>query len=150
MIKYLLTLGGLLCALAGCAANQVVIRPLETYAQHYVQFDAIVAWDVKGDAGQTVVDGVFKNVRYDEMDNVEVWVSALDAAGKVKARSVSFIIPHQLRRDETSEFTVRLPVPPVPGTRLHFTYKYTAMEAGGDDGGGGAGSWMQSFDSRIP
>jgi hypothetical protein len=149
MIKHLFTLVALLFPLAGCAANPVVIRPLNSYGEHYVQFDAILAWDVRGDAGHTVVDGVFKNVRYDEMDNIEVWIAALDDSGQVKARSVSFIIPHQLRQDDTAEFTVKLPVAPVPGTKLHFMYKYMAIEAGGDDGGGGGGNWMQSFDSRI-
>jgi hypothetical protein len=150
MIKYLFTLVALVLALSGCAANRAVVRPLDSYAQHYVQFDATLAWDVRGDASRTVVDGVFLNTRYDEMDNVEVWVAALDGSGKTMARAASFIIPHQLRQDEPAPFTVKLPVAAAPGTKLHFTYKYLALEAGGDDGGGGVGNWMQSFDSKIP
>jgi hypothetical protein len=79
------------------------------------------------------------------MDNVEIWVAALDAKGKPIARSVSYVIPHMLQQGEVTPFTVRLPVAVAPGSKLRFTYKYTGVEAASSEGGGDIGDWMQTF-----
>jgi hypothetical protein len=151
MFRYLCTLTTLLISLGGCASYPDVNRErLESLPQHYRQFDALLAWEVRGAGSGTVIDGVFKNVRYDAMDNVEVWVAALDPAGKTRASSVAFVIPRQLRRDEIAPFSVMLPVPVLPGQKLHFTYKYQGRDGGGSDGGGDAVNWMQSFDAEVP
>jgi hypothetical protein len=147
--RYFMALAVLVFSLAGCATAPDLGRRLDSYSQHYVQFDAVLAWDVRGSGSETIIDGKFKNVRYQEMDNVEVWVEARNAAGKRTARAMTFVIPLQLRQDDSAPFTVKLPVSPVPGTKLHFTYKYLAIEAG-DDGGGSVGNWMQGFDATIP
>ncbi|HEY5512124.1 MAG TPA: hypothetical protein VIK40_00640 [Geomonas sp.] len=149
MVRYLIYLSALVISLGGCASYPDVNRDrLESLPQHYIQFDMILSWQVRSAGAQTVVDGVLKNVRWTFMDDVEVWVAALDASGKPTARSVSFIIPNELRRDEVAPFTVKLPVGVVPGTRLRFTYKYTGSDGGND--GPSATSWMQSFEAEVP
>jgi len=151
MIRYLGTLIAFLVFLGGCATYPDVNRQrLESLPQHYTQFDVVLAWQVRSVGSQTIVDGVLKNVRYTFMDDIEVWVAVLDASGKPMARSMSFVSPPLLERDDIVPFSVVLPVQVVPGTKLRFTYKYNGSDGGGSDGGGGATKWMQSFVSEVP
>ena len=83
------------------------------------------------------------------MYDLEIWVTALDSAGKEVARSVSFVIPSQLDLDKSAEFSLKLPVAAPPGTRLRFLYKYRGSD-GGDHGGESAIPWMQSFETVVP
>lgn len=145
------TTGVLAVSLWGCASYpDVNLQRLSTLPQHYSQFDAVLAWEVKRAGSETVIDGVFKNVRYNEMDGIEVWVAALDSAGKTVARSASYIMPHMLGMDAAAPFSLKLPLKAVSGSKLRFTYRYTALEGGGNDGGVSAGNWMQSFDAEVP
>jgi hypothetical protein len=137
--------------LGSCASypNTTKIR-LETLPQHYSQFDVRLAWETKTAGNQTVVDGVAKNVRYAYMYDLEIWVAVLNNAGKVVARSVSFVIPRQLNQDEAAEFSLKLPVAAPPGTRLRFTYQYRGSDGGDSRGFGEGGTpWMQSFESVV-
>lgn len=149
MSRYkLYLLVALVISLGSCAVYPDTHRlRLESLPHKYSQFDAVLAWEIKGAGPETVIEGEFQNVRYDYMEDAEVWVAALDAAGKTLARSVGFLVPNQLRRGETAPFNVRLPVAALPGTRLRFTYKYRGQSGGAD---GGVGNWMQSFDAAIP
>jgi hypothetical protein len=129
---------------------------LQALPQRYSQFDVVMAWETRVVGDKTLVEGVVKNVRYPSMYDLEIWVALLDPAGKVTARAVSFVIPDQLRQDDIAEFTVKLPVPVAPGTRLRFTYKYRGSE-GGDHAGGllrgdfeSTFNWMQTFDAVVP
>ncbi|OGU06099.1 MAG: hypothetical protein A2075_05890 [Geobacteraceae bacterium GWC2_58_44] len=149
MMRYLGALLLLAVSLGGCAAYPDVNRErLESLPQRYVKFDAALAWEIRDEWPGMVIDGMIQNRRFAYMEGVEVWVAVLDAAGKRTARSMGFVIPHQLQNEEIAPFTVKLPVEAVPGTRLRFTYKYKAMDAGSD--GGGGGPWMQSFDAKVP
>lgn len=138
---------------AGCATYQDSSRQrMQALPQHYSQFDLVLGWQTRVVGGKTVVDGVVKNVRYAQMYDLEIWVAVLDQAGKVKARSVSYVIPRKLDLDESADFSLKLPVAAAPGTRLRFTYRYR-----GSEGGEGVGSglergtnWMQSFEAIVP
>ena len=139
--------------LAGCTGYRDTSRQkLETLNQRYSQFDLMLAWETKVEGGKTVVDGAVKNLRYAYMHDLEIWVAVLDPAGKVVARSVSYLIPSQLSMDETAEFGLTLPVAVTPGTRLRFTYLYQGSDGDGgpEIGGGGGVRWMQSFDAVVP
>ncbi|HBA89315.1 MAG TPA: hypothetical protein DCZ75_15410 [Geobacter sp.] len=145
----------LITALLGACATYPdrTLQRLETLPQRYSQFDAVMAWETKTVGGNTVVDGVIRNIRYHVMYDVEIWVSVLDAAGKVRSRSVGYIVPSQLNLDQSTGFTVKLPMVAEPGTRLRFTYKYRASEGGDDRFGSGLGrptDWMQSFETAVP
>lgn len=120
------------------------------FPEHYVQFDAAVSWIVRRSGRDLVIDGLFKNLRYDWMNNMEMRVAAIDPAGKTVARSVALLFPTRIRLDEEAPFSLRLTTPP-PGSKLRFTYVYAALSgAGPEQGGGDTGFWMQSFDARIP
>lgn len=125
---------------------------LQSLSQHYSQFDLRLAWDTRVAGGETFVEGVAKNVRYAFMYDLEIWVAVLNPDGKVAARSVSYVIPRRLDLDQSTEFRLKLPVAVVPGTRLHFTYKYRGSEGGEGFGGGleRGTDWMQSFDAVVP
>jgi len=136
----LMLLGG------GCTQQGDANRDLlATLPQRYAQFDLSLAWEVKAIGGKTIVDGVVKNLRYAHMDGIEVWVTAVDEAGKTIVRAAGFVVPQQVRQDEIANFSVKLPAVLPPGTRLQFTYKYR-----GSDGGDGGTNWSQSFDSVVP
>lgn len=135
--------------LAGCATYPHTDRVrLESLPQRYSQFDLVMGWETRVQSGETVLDGVVRNVRYYMMSDLEIWVALLDERGKVVARGMTFIIPSDLGMDKSAPFTVKLPVAVDPGDRLRFTYKYR-----GSDGGDGMErglDWMQSFESVVP
>ena len=149
MVGYICSLVAIMFTLGGCATYHDANRErLEKLPQHYSQFDAVLAWQISNEDSQTVVDGEFKNIRYEFMNNIEVWVEALDASGKPVARSVSFILPNELKHDDIAPFGLELPVKAMPGTKLRFTYKYMGSDGGGSEGDGL--NWMQSFDAEVP
>lgn len=135
--------------LAGCATYPDTDRVrLESLPQRYSQFDLVMGWETRVQSGETVLDGVVRNVRYYMMRDLEIWVALLDERGKVVARGMTFIIPSDLGMDKSAPFTVKLKVAVNPGDRLRFTYKYR-----GSDGGNGRErgvDWMQSFESVVP
>jgi hypothetical protein len=153
MMKRVAILAIALLLSVGCATYQDTGRQrLQALPQHYSQFDLVMGWETRVVGGKTVVDGVLKNVRYAEMYDLEIWVAVLDQAGKVKARSVSYVIPRKLDLDQSADFSLKLPVAAAPGTRLRFTYRYRGSEGGEGLGGGleRGTNWMQSFEAVIP
>jgi len=147
MIRYLGILFLLTTSLGGCASYpDTNLERLLSLPQHYRQFDAALSWQVRSNDSQTLIDGEFRNIRYQFMENIEVWVVLHDASGKKVASSVSYLIPHEVKRDEIVPFSLRLPVAVSPGTKLFFTYKYSGTD-GGDDKGG---DWTQSFTAEVP
>src|SRR5512133_743413 len=136
----------LLVLLSGCATyrNDNAVR-MQTLPQHYAQFDAQLAWQVISAGNFTVIDGVVKNIRYYEMDDLEIWVFVLDAAGKEVFRTADFV--YSLKENEAAQFGLKIP-PAASGTRLRFMYRYVGNEGGGDPGG--ASRWSQSFESTVP
>jgi hypothetical protein len=119
---------------------------MEQMPRHYSQFDAKIGWAVTSGNTGTTINGIIKNVRYARMENIEVWVSLFDANGKLLARSVDYVIPTRLVRDDLAPFTILLSSAAPTDGKLIFTYKYVG-EDGGDNGGDTA--WMQSFEDRL-
>ena len=120
---------------------------MEQMPQHYSQFDVKIGWAVTGGNSATTINGIIKNVRYAMMDDIEIWVSLLDAKGNQLARSVDYVIPNRLDRDDVAPFTINLPTAAPKNAKLIFTYKYVGND-GGEDGGGSA-NWLQSFESGL-
>jgi hypothetical protein len=142
----------MMALLGACSTYHDTSRErFKTLPQRYSQFDLQLAWEAKPSDGGTLVDGVVKNVRYAYMYDLEIWVAVLDPAGKVLARSVSFVIPRQLDMDDSAEFSLKLPAAAPPGTRLRFTYRYRGSDGGdGHRFGDGGTPWMQSFEAVVP
>ena len=147
MIRYLIVLLSCAVLLGGCATTPDVNRlRLQSLPQHYSQFDVDLSWEVKSAGGETFIDGELKSIRYQFMEDIEIWVAVLDATGKTVGRSVSYLIPYEVKQGDIVPFSLRLPVAAQPGTKLRFTYKYVASD-GGDDKGD---SRTQSFESVVP
>ena len=118
---------------------------MQTLPQHYTQFDLKLAWEVIPVDGSTVINGVVKNIRYYEIDELEIWVLSLDANGKEVHRAVDFV--YKLKENEVAQFTLKIPRA-ASGSKLRFTYRYFGRD-GGDDSGGSL-SWRQSFETEVP
>jgi hypothetical protein len=121
---------------------------MEQMPQHYSQFDAKLGWAVTSGTTGTTINGIIKNVRYEKMENIEIWASLLDSKGKLLARSVDYIIPTRLDRDDLAPFTITLSSAAPAEGKLIFTYKYSGEDGSGDKGGDN-GNWMQSFEDRL-
>lgn len=133
---------------AGCATTAPNYRQrLEALPEHYRQFDLVMGWETRVTDGETVVEGVVQNVRYFLMRDLEIWVALLGPQGKPVQREVSFVIPTDIKLDESAPFSVRLPVAVKPDDRLRFTYKYRWSDGG--DGLERGNSWMQSFERVV-
>jgi len=136
----------ILLQMCGCATYRSDNpERLLTLPQHYAEFDLKLAWEVKPVEGSTVIDGVVKNIRYYQMDELEIWVLSLDAEGKVVHRAADFV--YSLKENEVAQFTLKLPRL-ASGSRIRFMYRYIGIEGGGDSRD--SMSWRQSFDSVVP
>jgi hypothetical protein len=111
--------------------------------QQYSNFDAQISWDISCTNGTTIINGVFKNIRYSVMEHIEVWVVLHDPGGKMVCRAVDFVGPGRLDKNMAADFSIELPVAAPDGAKLVFTYKYE-----GSDGGDGM-KWMQSFEAPV-
>ena len=130
----------------GSVSDQMKSR-MAQMPQHYSQFDVKIGWAVTGGNSATTINGIIENVRYATMEDIEVWASLVDAKGKLIARSVNYIIPNRLDRDDFAPFTIILPAVAPTDAKLIFTYKYVGSDGGGHDAD--ATSWMQSFESKL-
>jgi DNA-binding protein len=136
----------LLVVLGGCATyRDTSPARLQTLPQHFEEFDMKMAWEYKTSEGSTVVDGVVKNIRYYEMDDLEVWVVSLDDKGREINRAVDYV--YKLKENEFGQFTVKIPQV-ASGSRLRFMYIYKGQDGGGD--AGDATPWRNSFETVVP
>jgi len=136
----------LLLALGGCATYRDISQErLTTLPLQYAQFDAKLAWEVTTTDTATRINGVVKNIRYYEMDELEIWVWVLDRNGRETERAATFV--PRLKENEAAPFSIELSKL-ASGTKLRFTYRYIGHDGGGDSGG--ADWWHQTFDSAVP
>jgi hypothetical protein len=144
-----LVLTVLILSSEGIAATMEVSREqLNNLPQQYSQFDVKMGWDVFHEGDGTVINGLVQNVRYFEMESIEIWVASYDLAGRELDRAVDLVMPTRLKMHEITTFTVRLKNKTPAGSKLMFTYKYLGLEGGGPENG--AINWMQSFESVVP
>ena len=146
MFRILVLLSLSLLLLSACGApGQQIRKSLEEYPQQYRQFDAQLAWRITPAGAESLIDGVLKNVRYYEMNELEIWVFTLDASGHETNRAVSFV--SRLKEQELGSF--RLTIPRVStGQHLRFIYRYRPNEGG--DRYDQSTPWLQSFDVTVP
>jgi hypothetical protein len=132
--------------ISGCSTyhNDIQNR-INTLPQQYAEFDLKMAWESTSVDNSTLINGVVKNIRYYEMDDLEIWVESLDAKGKEVHRAVDYI--YRLKENEVAQFSLKIPRV-APGSKLRFRYNYIGHDGGGDSGG--ALSWRQSFESVMP
>ena len=146
MLRISIVCASFLVLLSGCATyRNDNLERMQALPLHYSQFDVKLAWEVKSFGSSTDIDGVVQNIRYYEMDDLEIWVSSLDAKGEEMHRAADFV--YSLKENEVAPFTLKIP-PVASGTKLRFMYRYIGLEGGGE--AGGDVSWRQSFESEVP
>jgi len=145
VLRALIMSVAILVFLNGCVTyRNDSLERMRELPQHYVQFDAKFAWQVTSAGSSSVIEGVVQNIRYYEMDDLEIWVFVLDAQGKEVFRTVDFV--YSLKENEAAQFTLKIPHV-ASGTKLHFLYRYMGHEGGGESGS--AAKWSQSFKSEV-
>jgi hypothetical protein len=136
-----------LMMLVGCATyNNDFSSRLQTLPQHYKEFDLKMAWEFKTAEGSTLIDGVVQNIRYYEMDDLEIWVISLDSKGGEINRAVDYV--YRLKENEFGQFTLKIPRV-ASGSTVRFMYRYNGQDGGGGDSGGST-LWRQSFETVVP
>lgn len=130
--------------ISACAfTNYQAVNPAD-YQDIHKSFDATIGWRVTRDSGARVVAGYVRNNRYSSMQDLELRISLLDAAGVEREQKVFFVIPSSLPLDEVGGFSVKFGNDFKPGDKLRFFYRYKGVEDNED-----ALPWMSSFDVSL-
>lgn len=134
----------LLLGLGGCATNGYQgIKP-EAYPATRKAFDVTIGWKkALTDNGMTV-EGYARNNRYFIIKGLELRVSLIAPDGAAKTSESFLFSPLELRQDEMAPFAVVLRVPPQPGDRLRFDYRYLAVEDSEN-----SQTWLDSFEVKA-
>lgn len=107
----------------------------------YTDFDFKYAWRTAQVDRGLAVDGLLKNIRYANVDDVVLTVSLLNREGKLLADETIFPIPQQIRMDDDRSFDLVLKnVVLSPGDLLRFQIRYRINEGGTD-----SFTWLGSF-----
>lgn len=119
-----------LMALTACAAMPVAQqKPFAAFPFHHNAFDFKVGWKIFPTEQGLLVDGIMKNVRYSQVDDLEVTVSVLNKGNKVLAEATAFPIPRPINLDEYRSFDLLLKkVILTQGDVLHFLIQYRAVD----------------------
>jgi hypothetical protein len=116
-------------------------NPAAGFPYRHSDFDYKIAWKTTQTNDVVVIDGILKNVRYPNIELVELTVFLQGPDGKVRARATALPFPQQSKMDEVATFSVKVnKVVLNPGDTLKFLIHYS-----GTEGGGGGFDWHSSF-----
>ncbi|BCS53366.1 hypothetical protein [Geobacter sp. SVR] len=113
----------------------------------HTAYDYKVAWKT-GQAGNgTTIDGIMKNTRYPDIDQLDLTIFLIGPNQKVRARTTTIPAPQQSRRNDVVPFSAKLKdVSLNQGDTLVFELHYRGSEGGGGRSGGGGGvDWHSTF-----
>ena len=147
MFRKIRFLAGMLATallLSACGINSYHAVNSADYPLFRKNFDVTIGWNVSGNDRQTTVEGYVRNNRYHIMQDLELWITLLDAAGGERVQKSFFILPSSLYQDDSARFSVDLGSALQPGDKLRFLYRYKGVEDNGE-----ALSWMHSFEAPI-
>lgn len=130
--------------LSACALSSYQAVNAADYPVFRKNFDVTIGWNVAANDGQTKVEGYARNNRYPVMQDLELWISLLDAAGVERVQKSYFIIPTSLRQDDFARFSVEFGRGIQPGDKLRFLYRYKGVEDNEE-----ALPWMNSFEAPL-
>ncbi len=130
--------------ISACAfTSYQTVNPTD-YPEIHKNFDATIGWSATRNSGLTKVAGYVRNNRYSSMQDLELRVSHLDAAGVEMEQKIFFVIPSSLPLDEVAGFSVEFSNDFKPGDKLRFFYRYKGVEDNED-----ALPWMSSFEVSL-
>ena len=128
--------------LAACGTLQGVQQsPAADFPFRHNAFDLKVAWKTSRFDKGLAIDGILKNVRYQQINDVEVTVSVIDKDNRVLGSDRTLVLPYPINMGDYVPFdlTVRNVVPE-RGDEFQFLIKYRAY-----DGGPGTFTWLSRF-----
>lgn len=115
--------------------------PVAAMPYRRADFDFKYAWRTAQVERGLAVDGLLKNVRYANVEDVVLTVSLLNGEGKLLADETVFPIPQQIRMDDDRPFGLVLKnVVLSPGDLLRFQIRYRV-----DEGDTSSFTWLGSF-----
>lgn len=135
-----------LALLAGCvtAFHLPTAAHMEQLPFSDTRFDGRLAWSIGSAGDRTVIEGLFRNIRYPLMTELELW--AWPAGREHESGRASYFVP-DLREGEIAAFRLELPRQP-SGSRVQLLYKYLETDGGGESGS--AARWSQTFEIPVP
>lgn len=115
--------------------------PVAAFPYRYASFDVKVAWNTDLSGDKLIVNGLIKNIRYAQIEDIDVTVSLLDNDGKVIAVGGALPIPIALKSYDYESFSAPLKGGGLrPGSKLQFVIRYRVNEGDQDNY-----TWMSSF-----
>ena len=132
----------MMTGLVACGSLHGVYQsPVADFPFRHNAFDLKVAWKTSRIDKGLAIDGILKNVRYQQMNDVEVTVSVIDKNNKVLGSDSAFILPFPINMGDYAPFdlTIRNLVP-ARGDEFRFLIRYRAY-----DGGHGSFTWLSRF-----
>jgi len=130
--------------LSACTINNYVPPNTSDYHALRKNFDVTIGWNVAGNDRQATIDGYVRNNRYHIMQDLELWITLLDADGRERVQKSFFIIPSELPQDDVAGFSIDFGTGLQPGDKLRFFYRYKGVEDNEE-----ASSWVNSFETPI-
>ena len=116
-------------------------RPAAGYPFRHNAYDLKIAWKTDRLDRGIVIDGLLKNVRYQQIEDVEVTVSVVDKDNKTLASDRTFLLPFPLKTDEYAPFGLTLKdVALANGDVFRFLIKYRA-----NDDDFSSFTWLSNF-----
>lgn len=111
------------------------------YPYRYSSFDIKVEWNTVQSGNTLVVNGLIKNVRYTQIEDIDVTISLLDKEKKEVSSGGALPIPIVLKSYDSEPFSAPLKGAGIqPGSALQFVIRYRVNEGGTDNY-----TWMTSF-----
>jgi hypothetical protein len=135
-------IAAMILSLVSCGSLQSAHQsPAADFPFRHGAFDLKVAWRTSPIDKNLFIDGLVKNVRYLQIEDVELTVSVINGGNKVVASNRTFLVPSPINMDHSAPFGLKLSnVTLSRGDILRFLIKYRA-----NDGGPGTFEWLSSF-----
>ena len=132
----------LFLGLVACGSLQSVRQnPVEGYPFRHNAFDLKVAWQTSRVDKNLLIGGLLKNVRFVQMEDVELGVSVLDKAGKTLGSDKVLLLPSPILKDEYTPFSLKFEnLLLSQGDILRFQIRYRA-----NDGDRDSFDWLSNF-----
>lgn len=130
-------------ALSGCSVNHDAVRqsPAAGFSYRHTDFDYKVAWNTTQAENEVVIDGILKNVRYTNIEQLDLTIFLRGPDGKLRARVTTIPFPQQSKIDEVASFSAQMHnITIKQGDTLQFLIHYL-----GTEGAGGGIDWISTF-----
>lgn len=119
-------------SLTACASTNVAKpSPAAGYTFRHDDFDFRYAWKTSRSGEGLRIDGLIKNIRYPQIEDLDVTVSLLNKGRDVISEGVSFPVPQLMNKNDYRSFDVVFKdVNPSEVDQLRFRVGYRASDGG--------------------